>query len=103
MEDGRTNTESYHSMDADRLLTLAQLCLQLTASPDVLHAKVTCRDKWDGHARWKSPCKDDPSKQVSLVDVLNWAAPYVQGKESWPFQQISTGEYPYYWPQVFRR
>merc|ERR1712228_667384 len=96
MEDGRTNTQNYHSMDAAGLLMLARLCSQLPDFPDLMHASVPCRAKWDGHAKWKSPCKDDSSKRVSLADVPSWAAPYALGKLKWPFQQITRGEEPYY-------
>merc|ERR1711879_892426 len=54
-------------------------------------------------AKWKSPCENDPKKQVSLVDVPRWAAPYASGRQKWPFEQITSGEEPYYWPHVFRR
>lgn len=64
---------------------------------------MPCRAKWDGHAKLDSPCKADPTKQVSLADVPSWAAPFALGKEKWPFQQISSGDEPYYWPQVFQR
>merc|ERR1712232_1334263 len=90
-------------MDADGLLLLGQLCSQLLHSPALLHSSVPCQAHWDGHAKWKSPCEDDPTKRVALADVPRWAAPYAIGKETWPFEQITSGEGPYYWPQVFRR
>eukprot|EP01052_Picozoa_sp_SAG31_P028367 SAG31_NODE_2731_length_5175_cov_1.794129_4_plen_447_part_00 len=100
MEDGRTNSQSYHSMDADGLLILAQLC----NDTNLLHATVPCATKTKGPEHWaRHLC--DSSSRVSLVDVPEWAARFAAGREGWPsgFKQISGDEAPYYWPQVFRR
>jgi hypothetical protein len=104
-EDGRTNSESYHSMDADGLLILAQLCLQLPSTPrNLLTARVPCHTKSKGKAKWgEDLCKADPTKTVALADVPRWAAPFVRGDAKWPFVQISSDDAPYYWAEVFRR
>jgi hypothetical protein len=40
---------------------------------------------------------------VAVEDVPRWAAPFVRGAAKWPFRQISDGDAPYYWAQVYRR
>ena len=104
MEDSRTNSQSYHSMDADGLLILAQLCAQTPNAPDVIHTSTPCFDwKKRSKHKWYSPCKDNSSLRVTLADVPDWAAPYAANVTAWPFRQITSYEYPYYWAHVFRR
>ena len=106
-EDGRTNSQSYHSMDADGLLMLAQLCLPVVGTTqDLLNAVVPCDTKGKGKAHWgEDLCKANRSLLVSLSDVPRWAARFVgpHASSKWPFEQISSDDAPYYWAQVFRR
>jgi hypothetical protein len=101
-------------MDADGLLVLGQLCSQSIApSPagsqdaGIIHATVPCKYKRGGknhHNHCEAAAAKDPgAARVSLADVPKWAAPRVLGTIKWPFKQITDGEAPYYWPQVFRR
>lgn len=107
MEDGRTNSESYHSMDADGLLIVAQLCLHVPGAPhNLLTAAVGCDTKSKGKAHWgKDLCKANHSLSVRLADVPIWAAQFIgpDAPSKWPFEQISSNDAPYYWAQVFRR
>lgn len=106
-EDGRTNSMSYHSMDADGLLMLAALCIRAGHAPEqLLTQAVPCDTKKKGRARWgEDLCKANRSLSVSLADVPSWAARYVGPRASskWPFEQISSDDAPFYWAQVFRR
>ena len=72
--------------------------------PATLSARVPCHTKSKGRARWgEDLCKADPSLTVAVEDVPRWAAPFVRGAAKWPFRQISDGDAPYYWAQVYRR
>ena len=106
-EDGRTNSQSYHSMDAHGLLIIANLCRSRVLPPqsDVLYARVLCSNHKGGKWKWDSPCQRNASLTVGMSDIVRWAAAHAATtttSTAWPFAQITSGEFPYYWAQVFR-
>eukprot|EP00039_Didymoeca_costata_P010914 m.148688 g.148688 ORF g.148688 m.148688 type:complete len:897 (+) comp15003_c0_seq2:3062-5752(+) len=68
MEDSRTKSEEYHSMDTEGLLTLATLCNNVHF--DLFHATT--------------------KKGLGLEKVLQWFYPYANQEKPWPFTQIET-------------
>ena len=67
---------------------------------------MQCNSKKKGKWKWDSPCQTNASATVSVTDIVDWAAEHADRTNTsttWPFPQITGGEFPFYWAQIFRR